>query len=87
MNNTAAQTPAARTQRFSSKSLSMGSLGIDQAAAMPALLERTHESHFSAAPFSNTRCMQTLATSGDNTGSDGALHQKYDLDSALSACL
>ena len=31
MNNTAAQTPAARTQRFSSKSLSMGSLGTDQA--------------------------------------------------------
>lgn len=42
MNNTAAQTPAARTQRFSSKSLSMGSLGIDQARYVIPVYQRPY---------------------------------------------
>ena len=42
MNNTAAQTPAARTQRFSSKSLSMGSLGTDQARYVIPVYQRPY---------------------------------------------
>lgn len=42
MNNTAAQTPAARTQRFSSKSLSMGSLGIDQSRYVIPVYQRPY---------------------------------------------
>ena len=42
MNNTAAQTPAARTQRFSAKSLSMGSLGTDQARYVIPVYQRPY---------------------------------------------
>lgn len=42
MNNTAAQTPAARTQRFSSKSLSIGSLRIDQARYVIPVYQRPY---------------------------------------------